>query len=423
MSSSHEVLADSQDAFDNLVTDRTNVLDLASHYPYNPERWRIFVDGSRIFPEYASPDLNGLAQYSHGAIGGPEPIDVHTLSPNAGETVVMESAEKPRYVVQFELASTIAVAISQDLVGDDRLRVGLFDGSDGWFIEQTAAHDPARGDVVSLRGGSPVYRYEDVKLYVPTTRFARNKIQTGWYNITRQAWERSYSHNGKQMNQSVARASNDTGRGPRVGNLPIRFEITADASTTDLQMQAGSAAQVNLGTTTAFSRQKTAAFTANIGTAGAWVPLHAIRVDPRRQLINTQLVDTDIVGFSASDDVKVMPIAASVTKVDDGAGGSIAGDFATPTEHMRANSVVESTGTVGSFPDATGSVVTSAADPGGYQLGFASSYTSGQGSKTQTEGGSATEKRGLRRDDICVFLGYSETTGDVTVEYVTEQDW
>jgi len=28
------------DAFENQVTARTNVLDLAAHYPYSPERWR-----------------------------------------------------------------------------------------------------------------------------------------------------------------------------------------------------------------------------------------------------------------------------------------------------------------------------------------------------------------------------------------------
>jgi len=42
------------DAFGNEISNRTNVLDLAAHYPYSPERWRLFSNGSRIFPEYQS---------------------------------------------------------------------------------------------------------------------------------------------------------------------------------------------------------------------------------------------------------------------------------------------------------------------------------------------------------------------------------
>jgi len=127
MPSANDVLGDAQDAFDNLVTNRTNVLDLASHYPYSPERWRLFADGARIFPEYEAA-IDDLPQYEHAE-------DTHDLSPAAGETVTLESAERPRYVVQYELASTAAVSANQSLQGDDRVRVGLYDGSDGWYVE------------------------------------------------------------------------------------------------------------------------------------------------------------------------------------------------------------------------------------------------------------------------------------------------
>jgi len=48
------------DAFGNDISNRTNVLDLAAHYPYSPERWRLFVGGTRQFPEYGS-----VTQYNH----------------------------------------------------------------------------------------------------------------------------------------------------------------------------------------------------------------------------------------------------------------------------------------------------------------------------------------------------------------------
>ena len=49
-----DTLTETRDAFGNEVNSRTNVLDLAAHYPYSPERWRVFVDGDRVFPEYGT---------------------------------------------------------------------------------------------------------------------------------------------------------------------------------------------------------------------------------------------------------------------------------------------------------------------------------------------------------------------------------
>jgi hypothetical protein len=181
---------------------------------------------------------------------------------------------------------------------------------------------------------------------------------------------------------------------------------------------------VNLGRTTAFVRQKTAEFAATIGTADTWVPLHAIRVDPEREIVSTQLVDTDIVGFSASADVRVMPVALDPSKVADGTGAALTdSDFSTPSEQLATDSVIEETGAVGEIADETGTLVTATDNPGGPQLGFASSHVSGSGSKTQVESGAKTRKRGLNRGDYCVFLGNAGAAGDVTVEYITEQDF
>lgn len=401
-----------QDAFENQVSGRTTVLNLASHYPYSPERWRLFVDGSRVFPEYGA-----VSQYTHTD-------DKHGLSPAAGETVIFESTERPRYTVQYELAATWAFATNQSLQGNDRIRVGLYDGSDGWYFEHRGDHADNEGDFVLERAGSEVYRKTNRDIHTPVTTHARLKIQTGWYDITRQIWERSYPDGGTQRNPEIGRFSADTARGSRTGNLPIHYEVTADASTSDLVFNAGSCAQVNLGTTTDFSRSKTAEFTTNVATTDTWVPIHAIRIDPAREIINTQLTNTDIVSFSGSGDIRVMPRAYAPEQLANGSGGALVdGDFSTPPEHSALNSVIESTTAVAEFPDATGTTGPSAANPGGYQLGFASRHSSGTGSKTQTDSGSATPKREVSARDVCVFLAKAEVAGDVTVEYITQQNW
>jgi len=395
------------DAFDNQVSGRTNLIDLAAHYPASPERWRLFVDGTRQLLQYTDP-----SQYTHAA-------DVHEISPASGEEVVFRSAERPRYTVQYELAATWAFSVNQALEGDDTLKVGLYDGSDGWYLEHRGDHpDSQTGDIVTERAGSVVKRVEDVNLNTPVTEFARLKVQTGWYNITRQVWERSYSQDGEQKNPEIARSDMGGDRGPETGNLNLYYSIEADASTTGLTLNAGSTAQVNLGTTVPFLRQKTQSFDATVDNADTWEPIYAFRVDPDREIVNVQVVNLDITAVSDTGaDVKTMVMAFDQSKTD-------ASGFATPPEHSATNSVIEEAGSVSTFPDSTGTVGTTADNPGGYQLAFSSVYSSGTGVNAVTRTGSRTRKRPIFNGDIGVVLAYSDTAAvDVSGEIVTEQDW
>lgn len=414
-----------QDAFENQVANRTNVLDLASHYPYSPERWRLFVDGARVFPEYADPVVNGLDQYSHGRMGGSAPKDVHTLSPNAGETVVLETTERPRYVVAFELAATMAAQLNQELVGDDRLRLGLFDGTDGWFFEQRSDHAPDECELVCLRAGSEIYREGPFDANLVTTAFSRLGLVTGWYNITRQEWERSFSENGKQRNVRIGGPgqSNDDGRGPETGNLPIRFEITADSGTSDLELLAGSAAQVNLGTTRPLTRVKIFEVSHDFATTDAWVPICALRVDPRRDNINTQLSNVKVVEWDGADDVNITVQSHAPSKVQDGSGPLTDSDFDQPGTLSEANNVVEESTAVTQGPDNTGIVGTTASTPGGYQIGYASFRQQGSGSKIQRTNTSSNVKRALPGRDVAIIWGNADNTESVILDVRTEQDW
>ena len=116
-----------RDLFGKGISDiTTSRLNIPSAYEYNPERLRLEVDGQVVQPEYDS-----VPQYNHTG-------KVHELIPqSAGETVALQSAERPSYVVQYESAASFAFAASKkagDLVGDDRIRVGRHDGGEGWEI-------------------------------------------------------------------------------------------------------------------------------------------------------------------------------------------------------------------------------------------------------------------------------------------------
>jgi hypothetical protein len=415
MTNDNRQLDNNSDAFRNLTVPRTNVLDIASHYPYSPVRWRIFVDGNRVFPEY-----NTVSQYNHAS-------DVHELTPNAGETVAFETTERPRYVVAYELAVTFAFNLNKaggDLQGDDRLRVGPYDGTDGWFLEHNPTHKADRADFVELDNGTETYRETDVDVLVPLTRFARMKLQTGWYKITRQNWERSYSSDGHQINDTVLNVSSDDNNGPQTGNLPVRFEIRADAATTDLQLDAGSVAQVNLGQTVPLTRDKKTFDTVDVDTADTWQPTIAYRVDPDREIVNVQVEDFTIRELGTGDDAFALLQSFAPENVADANGDPLQdANFDTPNEQTGANSVLEFNPNVDQVVDSTGTLQTTMADPGGIQLQASALYVNGGQNETGEVGPGAKVKRQLTDRDYGVVMVKSGSTGPISYDLQTEQDW
>jgi len=405
-------LNDWDDAFGNQVSDRTNVLDLAAHYPYSPERWRIFVDGTRQFPSYDT-----VAQYNHTG-------DYHELKPAAGETVTFQSAERPRYVVQYELAATFAFQVNQDLATGDSIRIGLYDGSNGWYIEQDGDHEPTRADAVLERDGTEVYRKTDVPLHVATTHFARLKLQTGWYDVTRQIWERSFSDDGEQKNRDVAQLSADGERGSKTGNLPIHFSVTASGSTSDLVLEAGSAAQVNLGSTTPLQRSKFDAETDAIDTTGTWVPIRAYRTDPDHEIINEQVNTVDIALYSSDTTVELLLQSYGKENVADANGDPLVdSDFSTPPEMNSQNNNIETTSAIEQVANGSGTLQTSVDDVGGFQIGR-DILPAGGGNSVSGDTTTPTNiKRPVYPDDYLVVLGKSSKTGDVSYQIQFEQDW
>lgn len=413
MTNDNRQLIENTDAFGNLTHPRTNVLDIAAHYPYSPVRWRLFVDGSRVFPEY-----NSVSQYNHAT-------DVHELKPNAGETVVFETTERPRYVVAYELAATFAFDYNQELQGDDKIRVGLWDGDNGWYLEQNSSHAVDRADFIELRDNTETYRKENVDTLTSLQEFHRLKLETGWYQVTRQTWERSYSSNGRQVNGEIGSFDSGSSRnGPKYGNLPLRYEVTADSNSTDLTLNAGSTAQVNLGDTVPLTRDKKLFGEGTIDTADVYQPLAAYRVDPDRFIINTEVEDFTCRKTTTSSDTYLLFQSFAKENVRDGNGNQLQdSDFSSPNSQSTQTSVLEVATNVEQVVDSDGNLQTGMANPGGYQVQSAALYTGTGQTKTTAVGPGAIVKRTVTDRDYVVVLAKSGATGDVFWDLQTEQDW
>jgi hypothetical protein len=304
---------------------------------------------------------------------------------------------------------------------DGRNGAWAYDGTDGWYLEHRGDHpDDTTGDAVLERDGREVYRETNVGLRRAVTAFARAKLQSGWYGVTRQDWERSYTNNGDQENETVVTASADGARGPRMGNLPVHFSVTADSSTSGLVLSAGSAAQVNLGRTTPLTRSKAPEpFTDTVGSVDTYVPLRAFRVDPDRDIVNVQLKTLDVLRYSSDALVTVATNAAPDSEVSFGGTDS----WSTPPPTTPSSSILETRSDVSTIPDRSGTAVSTTTAPGPFSLNTATLTPTGQQFQKGASNDPSRQKRTLPRDDIAVVFGKSGTTGDVTYTIGDEEDW
>ncbi|WP_256394108.1 hypothetical protein [Natronoarchaeum rubrum] len=424
-----EYLDEGREAFGRpLSLGTTNEADLAGHYPYNPERFRVFVNGERQLLQYGS-----VAEYE-------DVVDGHRLKPqSAGDVVTMETAEMYRYVVQYVVEWSAALQLSQQLQAGEALIFGYGDAdlansaddfpgpaADGWFWHWHSGLDANEVRLAEYRNGTTVDETV-VELEKDVTVWKRLAGETNWYNVGNTRFVETYTGTyddveSSQRNDTVARTSVDDGKGPQTANKQVQLSIKAEAGAGSLEAELGSVGVRTLGDVGAITREKTYSFTASVSATGTWVPIAALRIDPDRDIVNVQVKNTDVTEFGGDGDVTVMPMAVDPQNALTD-GGSQPTDWSAPVELNPTNSVVETSASVDQIPDATGTVSTSAADPGGYQLGFGSRYSSGTGSKTTVSSGSATRKREISSRDVCVFLANASVAGDVTVEVITEQDW
>lgn len=406
------MFVESRDVFGKNISESTrSLVDIASHYEQTPERLRIFVNGTRQLRQY-----NSVAEYNHTG-------DEHELIPSAGDTVRLESADDLVYAVQYELSSTWAFQLNQELQSGDRFRVGLFNDQNGWFMEQDGSHAPDEADFVIRRNGSIVSR-DTFNIEIPTTQFGRIRLLTAWYRTTRQKWTRSYPEDGYQQNPDIARTDPRPNKGPARGNLPLRYEITAGSNTDNLKLIAGSMAGILLSQSERITRAKNYRETFTVNTTGTYVPVVAFRKKPARELVRVEFTDTNVPKFTGGGDIFALLVACDKSNVRDANGNELTdSDFSNPNELNDLNNVVEASTNVDQFPDNSGTLVTSATNPGGYQLGLGTRYTSGSGGKITSTGAGIDSKRVLSDADYAVLLARATATGDFDYETTIEQDF
>lgn len=405
----------SRDAFGKLIADGTrNKLDIPSHYPYNPERWRIFKNGTRQLKQY-----NAVSEYNHAT-------DVHELSPSGGDTIVFESAERFRYVVQFELSSTFALSTNQALNSGDKVKFGQFDGSDGWFIEHTGDQDSTTATLVILRNGTRKVE-NDIGLSKDLTNFTRFELLLNWYGVGRVRARQTYTEDDTQVNDVLGTASVDDGtRGPQVANLPLRYEVQAASGTSGLTLNAGSLAGVVLGDVAGVNRRKVSRNAINYGnTNGNWEPLLALRVDPDRSITNVDILNLEVLSFGGNADIQLVMQSHDPSKVHESDGTELDdADYSTPTVHNSENSVIEESTAVTDAADESGTITSGVStSSGGYQLAYASLESGGNRSADPRSVTSRLQKRPLYGRDVAVVWAKAGATGDVTFGKTVNEEW
>lgn len=426
------ILLQSGDAFGKSVRlGTTNEADIASHYNYNPERHRVYVDGARQFIQYDGEP----AQFS-------DEVDSFLLKPQtSGETVTISTAERFRYVVQYVVEWSLAFQTNQALQSGDVWAVGYGNpdlenstddtpgpNADGWIVYQNSSDTADTATLAEYRDGSEQEAVQVTLQRLPDV-WGRLAGNTNWYNVGETSIEETFTEAQgdqiKQRNFSLGTVANNEGKGPIQGNQRIRASVKAGDGAGTLELEVGSMGLRTLGDVTAITRQKAFSYSEQIDTTGAWIPVLAIRGDPERENVNVQIDEIDVLEFTGSDDSFALLINYDPANIADANGDPLQdANYSSPPEVNNFNSVIEVNTNVDQVADNNGVLQTSMQDPGGYQVGFASLYSSGAGaSQTRTQSQAVVQKRQIPNGDVAVLLVKSPSTGTIKGQILTEQDF
>lgn len=401
-------------AFNQLIGDNTtNKADIASHYNHSPERHRLYINGNRFLLQY-----NSTTKFS-------DDVDSWSLKPDAGDAITYYTAERFRYAVGYVISIGQAFSINQSLQDGDKVVVGYGDadlsndmaGADGWFVEFVPELPSDQGYITTYRDGELVDK-RLTRFEKGLTDWRRMENELNWYNVGNRILRETYTDGGVQKNPRQQDSSIPDDKGPVSGNHRVVFGVKAGSNTSNLELEVGSLDVIIKGNSTPILRDKAAALTSTYEelTAGNWEAIAAFRVSADNYNVNVQLTGLEFMESVQSTDVQLLVISVDPSKTD-------ATGFGTPVEHSSQNSALESTTNISSFPDSNGNVVTDASDPGGYQLGYASSYAEGSGSNERFASSGRVRKRSIYNVDVAVVLAKAGTSTDLTFEYNTEQDW
>jgi hypothetical protein len=421
-------ITDWQDAFGNQLARTTqNNADLAAHYRYSPERYRLYRNGSRELLQYK--DIDSYAYFDDQRSGDE---DAFVLQPDGGDTLLFKTAERFRYTVNFVSEVSMALGINQELSGDDRVTLGLDtspegDLADGYFLEHRGDHAPDEVDVYEKRQGSVIGDKLTTDVSRALTTFQRGVLDYNWYNVGAEQWGETWTNDRDgQINQDIATTSAEPtdantglgGRGPISGNGHVVIEVEADASTSDLEVHAGSLSFITLGDVDSVVRTKASEsgpFTP--AQTGEWEALFAVRIAPADHNVSVELRNIDLTAGAAT----VVALACDPANVRDDTGSQLTdADFVTPEAQSAANSAVEVSTDVDQFPAADGSVTNVATNPGGYQINYSQTRES---ARSGTRSGDVQAKHRILDGDTCVFVVSPTDLSDIYAHWVVDQYW
>lgn len=397
-----ELFRRSSDAFDKVIADgTTNTLDLPSTYPFSPERYRYNINGTR----YRDITANTQITRNEGHF---------IINPNQNDDIKFFSAERPRYVVGNDSEASASTKFNTQLEAGDTFRIGINDFQtleNGAFIELNGG---AADQLVILKEGTPIKTKE---ITLPDdfdiTQPARWAIRFNWYGVGRYEFTLDYGNDQrkegskqKQVLLGELIVETDYSTSDPVGH--IFTEIST--SNTGKEVEVGSFGYTIYGDVTETTRIKTSRLTGlSYGGSGDYEPVAAIRTDADYGNIFTDIAGIEI--FPDTTEGELLALAVDPANTD-------ATGFARPLQQSSANSIIEETTNVTTFPG-------TAANPSGRQVGFSTSDVTGQGRTSSRINSTQKDKRPIHEDDeVIVFYKADSASSDtINILYKTEQYW
>lgn len=406
-----DLLWASSDAFNKIITEgTTNEIDLASHFPFDPERRQLYLNGTRQFPHY-----NSVPEFT-------DAVDTYKLQPGDGDKMHIESAQRLTYVVGYVTRTSFAFELNQSLQSGDTLKIGPYNGDNGWYLRHTGSQADDVVDLVRERGGTTKVLEEDVQLTVPVTEWQRIEIDYNWYNVGEIALVQTYINDeGKQVNEEVVRVG-EKDRGPETANLKLWMEIDQAAGNTGTELFAGSISALTLGDITALTRSKSENIQISMsGTNDVWEPFYALRLDTSTYPnVDAELSSFNLLQYNNNADIEVMAVSVAPSKTD-------ASGWATPEKHHEYSSAVQETTSVTQVPNTSGTQTDLAADekPGGHTVATATLLDGGgQTSEATTSTQLLQTKKTLLPGEEVVFCARSSSIGgDLDLSWESTQNW
>lgn len=402
-------LPSNEDAFGNILArGTTNELDVGSQYDFNPERMRYVENGTRIL----DPDADST-RFT-------DTQNTWQIIPEAGDTCDLFTAQRSAYVVGFDGQASLAANIDGTLGTGDVYEFGVSDRQDP-INKAYFEYTPDGQRAVIVNAGTEVAS-ESFELPTGVTQETpiRAQIDFNCYGIGRYKFSLTYTDSSepieyRQKEETVAELTVDDDYSTSDFNYHIYHCI--DAATAGPTYNLGSFAYLTQGKVVPSSRTKSARYTPggnNYSGTGDYEPLLAVRLDANRGNVYTTFQRTEAV--PSTGDGELLTIVVPETQTD-------ATGFATPPQHNELNSVIEFTDNVTTFPDVNGNLVTSAANPGGYQIGFFSTDAIGGGTSAARSTESFSNPRPLYEDDVAILLYKADLNQarEVNVVYSTQQ--